>query len=91
VAFAMIGVLIMLSGFFIGLGVWLLGIRRYLSGHGGTVITGATWWLSAWADWQQCRDFARSNDDMKASALASAFLITQIILGAGIVAAVCGK
>src|SRR5690349_10146947 len=45
--FAMIGALTMVTSLFVGLGVWFFGIRRYLSRHGGTVITGATWWVSA--------------------------------------------
>src|ERR1700746_3495400 len=90
-SFAMIGALTMVVSFFVGLGVWFFGIRRYLSRHGGTVITGATWWVSAWSDWQQCGDFARAKQDSKASILAKVFLLSEITFVVGIVIVLCGK
>ena len=89
--FAMIGALTMVTSFFVGLGVWFFGIRRYLSRHGGTVITCATWWVSAWSDWQQCGDFARAKQDSKASTLARVFLLAQITFVVGIVIVLFGK
>ncbi len=87
----MIGALTMVTSFFVGLSVWLFGIRGYLSRHGGTVVTGATWWLSAWADWQQCSEFARAKKDSRASTLARIFLLTQITFVVGIIIVLCGK
>ena len=87
----MISGITMLASFFVGLGVWLLGIRAYLPRHGGTVVTGATWWLSAWADWQQCSEFARARKDVTASTLARIFALTQIAFAGGIVLVLCGK
>jgi hypothetical protein len=85
----MIGVFIAIASAFSGLVVWLGGIRPYLSRHGGVVITGASWGVSAWADWQQCRDFARAKSDAKALALSRYFAFAQIVFVAGIILAIC--
>jgi hypothetical protein len=86
----MIGCFIFMSSFLAGLGVWLGGIRPYLSRHGGVVITGASWGLSAWADWQQCRDFARAKSDARALALSRYFIFAQLGFVAGIILTICG-
>jgi hypothetical protein len=85
----MIGLIITIAFFFCGLVVWLGGIRPYLSRHGGVVITGVSWGVSAWADWQQCRDFARAKSDAKALALSRYFTFAQIGFVAGIILAIC--
>ena len=85
----MIGGLIAIASVFSGLAVWLGGIRPYLSRHGGVVITGASWGVSAWADWQQCRDFARAKSDAKALALSRYFTFAQLGFVAGIILAIC--
>ena len=74
----MSGALTLSVCFLAGLSVWLLGLRAYLQHHGGSVRSGATWWVSAWADWQECCDFARTNRDSCASAWARLFILTQI-------------
>lgn len=81
----MIGFFIFIASFFGGLGVWLVGIRPYLSRHGGIVVTGASWGLSALADWQQCREFARVNGDARALELSKYFIFAQLGFVAGIV------
>ena len=86
----MIGALIAMASFVTGLGVWIGGIRPYLSRHGGVVITGASWGVSAWADWQQCRDFAQAKSDARALALSRYFSLAQIGFVIGIILAVCG-
>jgi hypothetical protein len=86
----MIGVIDMLISFFAGIGVWLLGLRPYLQRHGGTVVTGATWWVSAWADWQQCREFARAKADPGAAVWSRIFLLTQLAFVAGLILVLCG-
>jgi len=86
----MSGVLIFSTSFLTAVGVWLLGTRRYLQQHGGTVVTGATLWLGAWADWQQCRDFARAKQDSRALRWSNAFLLTQVGILVGIALAICG-
>jgi len=73
-----------------GLAIWLLRIRRYLSQHGGVVINSATWGASAWADWQQCYEYAQAKHDSKAAALAGAFLVAQIGCIVGILLMICG-
>jgi hypothetical protein len=85
----MIGALTFAASLLAGLGVWLLGMRPYLQRHGRTVVTGATLWLGAWADWQQCRDFARANQDSGASRWSNIFLLTQIGMAVGITLAIC--
>ncbi|HVV72556.1 MAG TPA: hypothetical protein VHI52_13835 [Verrucomicrobiae bacterium] len=85
----MIGAILLSVSVVSGLAVWLLGIRRYLSRHGGVVITSATWGASAWADWQQCSEYARARHDAKAAALAKAFLAAQIGCVVGIILIVC--
>ena len=74
---------------FISLAVWLLGIRRFLSQHGIAGVTGATWGVSAWADWQQCSEYARAKHDRKAAALSRAFLAAQIGCVIGIILMIC--
>jgi len=85
----MSGALTFTASLLAGLGVWLLGMRPYLQRHGGTVVTGATLWLGAWADWQQCRDFARANQDSRALRWSSIFLLTQIGMVVGIALMIC--
>jgi hypothetical protein len=86
----MIGCFILSASFFGGIGVWLGGIRPYLSRHGGVVVTGASWGVSAWADWQQCREFARAKSDARALALSRYFTLAQIGFITGIVLTICG-
>ncbi len=86
----MSGILIFSTSLLIGLGVWLLGMRRYLQQHGGTVVTGATLWVGAWADWQQCREFARAKQDSGALRWSNTFLLTQVGIVVGIVLEICG-
>ena len=86
----MIGIILFTVSLFSGLGVWIGGIRPYLCRHGGGGITGATLWVSAWADWQQCSDLARAKKDSKASALSKMFLLAQVGFVVGIVLAICG-
>ena len=85
----MIGIFIALASVFAGLGIWLGGIRPYLSRHGGVVVTGASYFLSAWADWQQCRDFARAKSDARALALSRYFTLAQFAFLIGIILIVC--
>jgi hypothetical protein len=87
--YGMIGEIIAIASGFSGLVVWLGGIRPYLSRHGGVVITGASWGVSAWADWQQCREFAPAKNDAKALTLARYFTFAQIGFVAGIILALC--
>jgi hypothetical protein len=87
---SMIDCILSCGSLFGGLVVWLLGIRPYLSRHGGVVVTGATWGVSAWADWQQCSEFARAKHDSRAAALSKTFLACQIGFVAGIVLMICG-
>jgi hypothetical protein len=86
----MIGFTVMFSSFAVGLCIWMLGIRPYLVRRGVTVITGANWGVSAWSDWQQCAEFARKNHDAKASRLAAAFILTQVLFVGGLIGLVCG-
>ena len=86
----MIGGLLCIASFLAGLGIWLLGIRPYILRHRGIVVTGATYAVSAWADWQQCRELARTRGDSKALALSRLFALAQIGIVAGIVLLVCG-
>jgi hypothetical protein len=71
------------------LGLWLFGIRPYLQRHGVSVATGATLMVGAWADWQQCRDVARANDDSGASRWSNLFRLTQIRMAVGVVLMIC--
>ena len=85
----MIGVFIAIAGFIFGLGAWLFGIRPYLSRHGGIANTGATYYLSAWADWQQCREFGRAKNDGRALALSRYFTFAQLAFLAGVILFIC--
>ena len=80
--------LIFIASLLSGHGVWLLGMRPYLQRHGGIVATGATLW-GGWADWQQCRDFARSKHDRRALRWSNVFLVTQIGIAIGIALVIC--
>lgn len=81
----MIGIILFVASFVSGLGVWLFGIRPYLSHHGGVVNTGATYYISAWADWQQCRELARAKSDARALALSRYFTLAQIGCVVGVI------
>jgi hypothetical protein len=85
----MIGCLLFLASFATGLGVWLGGIRPYLSRHGGVVFTGALWEVKPWADWQQCRELAQAKSDARAMALSRYFISAQIGFVIGIILAIC--
>ena len=85
----MIGFIIFSGSLGTGLGVWLLGIRPYLSHHRGVVVTGASWGVSAWADWQQCRDLGQAKSDPKALALCRYFVLAQVGCVAGIILILC--
>jgi hypothetical protein len=86
----MIGAILFSTSVVGGLAVWLLGIRRYLSRNGGVVVTSATWGVSAWADWQQCSEYARARHDSKGAALSKTFLAAQIGCLIGILLMICG-
>jgi hypothetical protein len=85
----MSGALTLTVSLLAGLGVWLLGMRPYLQRHGVTVVTGATLWLGAWADWQHCREFARANHDSRATAWSRLFFLTQMGLALGVLLTIC--
>ncbi len=85
----MIGPFLFVGSFIGGLAVWLLGIRPYLLRHGVTVINGATDHVSAWGDWQQCREFARTKNDSRASLLSKIFILAHIGFVGGIVLTIC--
>jgi len=87
--FDMIGIILFLASLFAGLGVWLFGIRPYLSRHGGVVSTGVTYYVSAWADWQQCRELARVKNDVRALALSRYFTSAQLAFVVGAILAIC--
>ena len=87
---AVIGVFLMLASFMISLWTWLAGIRPYVMRSGETPITGANWFVSAWADWQQCRDHARKQSDPKGLQLSRSFLLGQLGFVTGFVLLLCG-
>ena len=57
---------------------------------GETPITGANWFVSSWADWQQCREFAKAHDDARGLWLARSFVIWQLAGLVGFVLLLCG-
>jgi hypothetical protein len=59
----------MFASVIVGLWTWLVRIRPYVMRSGETPITGASWGVSAWADWQQCSEFAKAHDDPPRSPL----------------------
>ena len=68
---------------------WILAIRRYVARSGETPITGASWGVSAWADWHQCREFARAHRDRRGLRLARSFVIWQVLCGVGLILLLC--
>jgi hypothetical protein len=86
----MSGALTLTTSLLAALGVWLLGMRPYLQRHGVTVVTGAALWLGAWADWQQCREFARAMHDSRAAVWSRLFLLTQMGFVLGALLMICG-
>ena len=85
----MIGIILFLASLFAGLGVWLFGIRPHLSRHGGVVSTGINYYVSAWADWQQCRELARVKNDIRALSLSRYFTLAQLAFVVGAILAIC--
>ncbi len=86
----MFGVILMFSSVLITLWIWLVRIRSYVMRAGETPITGADWFVSSWADWQQCREFARTHDDASGLWLARWFIIWQLAFVFGLVLLICG-
>ncbi len=86
----MIGTFLMLASFIISLWSWLAGTRPYVMRSGETAITGANWFVSAWADWQQCRDYARKESDPKGLQLSRSFLLVQLGFVTGFVLLLSG-
>jgi hypothetical protein len=86
----MIGFALIVISFVGGLGLWMLGIRPHLARRGATLVTGANWGLSAWADWQTCSELARKKRDQKARTLSNAFVLAQVGLVLGIILLICG-
>ena len=86
----MIGAVVMFASVIVGLWTWLVRIRPYVMRSGATPITGASWGVSAWADWQQCSEFAKTHDDPRGRRLAGTFLLTQLGFAAGFILLLCG-
>jgi hypothetical protein len=86
----MLGAILMFSSALISLWIWLVRIRSYVMRSGETPITGASWGVSAWADWQQCREFAKTHDDPRGLWLARSFIIWQLAFVVGLVLLLCG-
>jgi hypothetical protein len=84
-ALTLVGALVLAVSLCAALGVWMLGMRPYLQRHGGTVATGATFLVGSWADWQQCREFARAHHSLRASRWSNFFLLAQLGMAVGIV------
>jgi hypothetical protein len=74
----------MIASLILGLLVWLFGIRPYLIRLRGYAISGANYGLSAWGDWQECRELARSNGDERAAILSTAFTCAHMGFIAGL-------
>jgi hypothetical protein len=86
----MLGAILMFSSAFISLWIWLVRIRSYVMRAGETPITGANWFFSSWADWQQCRDHAKKRHDPKGLQLSRSFLLGQLGFIIGLVLLLCG-
>jgi hypothetical protein len=86
----MIGALLMLASFLVSLWNWLAGTRPSVMRSGEAPITGANWFVSAWADWQQCRDYAKKRSDPKGLRLSRSFLVGQLGFVTGFVLLLCG-
>jgi hypothetical protein len=86
----MIGALIVFVSSIVWLLTWMTGIRPYLSRHGQTKITAASWGVSAWADWQQCWEFAATHHDRGGLKLSRLFIASQIAFVIGIVCMLSG-
>jgi hypothetical protein len=57
---------------------------------GETPITAANWTVSAWADWQQCWEYAKAHGDRRGLRLAHSFVFWQIAGVVGFVLLLCG-
>jgi hypothetical protein len=74
----MVGFFIMIISAIFGLGVWLFCMRPHLVKRRRSPVTGASFGLGAWGDWQECRGLAKTTQDRRASKLAVVFMISQI-------------
>jgi hypothetical protein len=86
----MLGFIIVGLSFIGALWIWIGGIRPFLRRHGVAVITAASWGMSSWGDYQQCRAYAIKEMDSTALRLCRGFLATQIGLGVGFILIACG-
>ena len=85
----MFGLFLMIVGAIGAMFTWILAIRPYVARSGETPITGASWGISAWADWHQCREFARAHGDDRGLRLARSFVIWQVLCGVGFLLLLC--
>jgi hypothetical protein len=86
----MIGILLVTASLVSWPSLWLFGIRPYLSSRGRPQAICIYFLLSAWVDWNECLQLARSQGDRKAALLCRLFLILHLLLVIGVVAAVNG-
>ncbi len=86
----MFGATLMFSSALISLWIWLVRIRSYIMRSGETPILSANWFVSSWADWQQCRNHATQQHDLKGLRLARSFLLGQLGFVIGLVLLLCG-
>jgi hypothetical protein len=79
----MFGLLLMFVGGIGAMFTWILAIRPYVTRSGESPVTGVNWGVSAWADWQTCREFARLHRDARGLGLARSFGVWHVVSAAG--------
>ena len=86
----MFGLIVMFLAGVAAMFTWILGIRPYVVRSGGTPVTGANWGVSAWADWQTCREVAKAHRDPGGLGVARWFIAWHIVSAVGFLLLLCG-
>jgi len=86
----MFGVALMILGTVGAMFTWIIAIRPYVTRSGETPVTGVGWGVSAWADWQTCREFAKAHRDKRGLGLARSFVGWHVLSLIGLLLLLCG-
>jgi hypothetical protein len=60
------------------IGIWVFGLRKFISKKGKTTITAANWGLSMWADWTVAWEIGKEEGKVPFSA--KAFLALHVLV-----------
>lgn len=84
------GGILLITGLLGSISVWLAVIRPYALKHGQGYTTGASWWITAWVDWEQSKEVAGKRGDIGMLQTCRLFLALNFLAVAGFLLLVLG-